>query len=471
MEQEFESAPSPGGDGDNRQWRLSLLWLALLILLVVVLQLSEVRIKRGGSGSGDRDQQALLTGDFLVKVHLAGFKGSSDQLALRYYKKAVPSPAAFRRMGVLKGGSAGRLFFSRLDWRDTTKGLTEKQIGKLRQEKAMWLRVYDSTRLSPEEASRYISRIRGLDLGPLADAAAAKVYERAGQYKKSLEVTLSARDASRHALVAGMLLVALMCVGGVLGLILAIVFFIDASARFAAAPTNGLPSPMLIRAFIIYLASYISLGAAVQLLADGAGLSASSTAVDVALLIVSAALAFAIGMLALAGGVKPYGRSWREVGFRTRSAGRDVAWGVAGYFSSLPFLFVAYIIAIVLQQTVFRHIQTPQQPFGGIVSRGGALDIFLVFLAASVVAPVVEETFFRGVLYSAFRGRWKVWPSVAVTSAIFAVIHPLPGGFVPIFALACVLALLRERSGSLLPGMVTHGVFNTVQLLMLMIIT
>lgn len=224
----------------------------------------------------------------------------------------------------------------------------------------------------------------------------------------------------------------------------------------------------------MYLASYVGLGAAAEMISDASGLTAIgkwSGAAYMGILIVTAAAAFALGLLTLIGGVKASGVDWREIGYRTSSACRDVVWGVGGYLASLPFLFVAVMISLGLQHTVFKNVRTPQQPFGDIVSRGTTLEVVLVFLAGAVVAPIVEETFFRGVLYSAFRGKLRVWPSVLLTSLVFASIHPLPGGFLPIFTLACVLGLLRERSGSVLPGMVCHGLFNFVQLLLVLIMS
>jgi membrane protease YdiL (CAAX protease family) len=92
-----------------------------------------------------------------------------------------------------------------------------------------------------------------------------------------------------------------------------------------------------------------------------------------------------------------------------------------------------------------------------------------------VVAPVVEETMFRGVLYRHLRGAssrlrpaLSVIVSALVVSFLFAVIHPQ--GFLgvpPLMALALAFTLVREWRGTLLPPMIAHAVNNGVATLML----
>src|SRR5262249_15293611 len=98
----------------------------------------------------------------------------------------------------------------------------------------------------------------------------------------------------------------------------------------------------------------------------------------------------------------------------------------------------------------------------------------LLFLA-SVVAPLVEETMFRGVLHRHLREasrRWGGFLSFLVSSAIisflFAAIHPQ--GWIaipPLMALAVGFSIAREWRGSLLPSMVAHGLHNGALLVML----
>jgi membrane protease YdiL (CAAX protease family) len=87
-------------------------------------------------------------------------------------------------------------------------------------------------------------------------------------------------------------------------------------------------------------------------------------------------------------------------------------------------------------------------------------------LVALLFAPVVEEVFFRGILYptikqAGFR-RLALW----VCAVLFGLAHLNLPTFIPLFALAVALTLLYEYMNNLLACMVAHCTFNTVNLLM-----
>ena len=76
-----------------------------------------------------------------------------------------------------------------------------------------------------------------------------------------------------------------------------------------------------------------------------------------------------------------------------------------------------------------------------------------------VVAPVAEELVFRGLGFAAFGP-----VAVPVTSLLFAVAHGLPSLVVEVAVAGLVLAEIRRRTGSVLPGMGVHMAFNGLAL-------
>jgi membrane protease YdiL (CAAX protease family) len=99
-------------------------------------------------------------------------------------------------------------------------------------------------------------------------------------------------------------------------------------------------------------------------------------------------------------------------------------------------------------------------------------QLVLALAVASLGAPIVEETMFRGVLYRHLREATKGWGTalsillgVGINATIFAAVHPQ--GLLAVPALASIgagLTLAREWRGSLVAPMVAHGFHNGLML-------
>jgi len=92
------------------------------------------------------------------------------------------------------------------------------------------------------------------------------------------------------------------------------------------------------------------------------------------------------------------------------------------------------------------------------LSRGLSMEsLVLFFFVAGVVAPLVEELLFRGLLYRAWEARWGWFPAMLATSALFAAYHPVPFGA---FVSSIVFVALLRRTGSLWAPILVHGFGN-----------
>jgi membrane protease YdiL (CAAX protease family) len=75
---------------------------------------------------------------------------------------------------------------------------------------------------------------------------------------------------------------------------------------------------------------------------------------------------------------------------------------------------------------------------------------------------MVEELLFRGALYPPLRGSCGPRLAVFLVALIFAVIHFDAMRFLPLLVGGVGLTWLLEKSRSLWPGIVAHGVWNLV---------
>jgi membrane protease YdiL (CAAX protease family) len=84
-------------------------------------------------------------------------------------------------------------------------------------------------------------------------------------------------------------------------------------------------------------------------------------------------------------------------------------------------------------------------------------------LVISLWVPFVEELTYRGLGFSLLQ-RFGTWPAIAAVGVLFGLAHGLILSLPVIVAFGCVLAWVRARTASVVPGMVLHGLFNVVAL-------
>ena len=88
-----------------------------------------------------------------------------------------------------------------------------------------------------------------------------------------------------------------------------------------------------------------------------------------------------------------------------------------------------------------------------------------LFFSIAIVAPVVEEIFFRGFIFGGLRTRFRWQWAAVISAAIFAGAHLELTFFLPAFFLGFLLAFLYEESNSIWPGMIVHMLLNSLAVL------
>ncbi len=124
------------------------------------------------------------------------------------------------------------------------------------------------------------------------------------------------------------------------------------------------------------------------------------------------------------------------------------------------------IVTVFLDSFSRDPFQNPQLDL--FIGEGFTPGVLMVsLLVTGALVPLMEEIVFRGLFYGWLRGRMSLAASVAISSALFAFMHGI-AFLIPIYALiGAVLALIAEKSGSVLTATVTHSVFNAINIMML----
>jgi membrane protease YdiL (CAAX protease family) len=154
-------------------------------------------------------------------------------------------------------------------------------------------------------------------------------------------------------------------------------------------------------------------------------------------------------------------------GIRQMSIARSLRYGAAS-------LFVVYLAMLgvrwVVQEWLF-HGNWPdnsmQEPIETLQASTGIFFKLVFGVAAVLIAPVAEETIFRGFLYGVTKRFSDRWFAAIFTSLIFAGVHRHVGSAVPLFTLAMGFSVAYEVTGCLVVPVAMHSMFNAFNLLLL----
>jgi membrane protease YdiL (CAAX protease family) len=144
-------------------------------------------------------------------------------------------------------------------------------------------------------------------------------------------------------------------------------------------------------------------------------------------------------------------------------AGREYA--AQGLRGALPRYFVeAVLVAAAAAALALGWVKVIEQAFPHATSEFPALrreiGLPMMLFVISLCPGVFEELAFRGLLQGRVMLLMGRMTTLLVVGAAFGVAHGITIGLPFHIGLGIWLAFLRDRSGSLLPGMIAHMIYN-----------
>ena len=157
--------------------------------------------------------------------------------------------------------------------------------------------------------------------------------------------------------------------------------------------------------------------------------------------------------------VKKRRLSWNAVGVRLPAGGQAFLLAAAALLGSLVFTS-AY--AFIVSNLGF-DVLTPEPLPAGLAGDGAVVALTALALGAWV--PFVEEVFFRGFLFAGLAARYGLYVGVAVSAALFALVHFSPATIIPIFVTGILFALVYHTTRSIWIPIAAHSAQNILALL------
>lgn len=156
----------------------------------------------------------------------------------------------------------------------------------------------------------------------------------------------------------------------------------------------------------------------------------------------------------------------RPLGLRGRGWARLVGIGIAGYAVFLTGLTIVAVAIGSLFGGVISLAQTTEEIIG---SARTPAEIGLYLVLVCVLAPIAEETIFRGYLYGGLRRFFPPRSAIVIGSALFAAVHLNTDAFLVVGLIGALLCYLYERTRSLVPGIVAHALHNGLVLAVMLL--
>jgi membrane protease YdiL (CAAX protease family) len=158
--------------------------------------------------------------------------------------------------------------------------------------------------------------------------------------------------------------------------------------------------------------------------------------------------------------VGKYNLRWSELGFRPPRRG--------GYWFPAPLFFAAFAILLV-NAGIASAAGTEAEGNLSDELFDSALLVVLLGILSLALAPVMEETFFRGFLFGGLRGRWGLLGAAFGSGFLFALAHFTGLSSLPLLPAIGMIGMLfawaYNYTGSLFAPIGAHFLFNLVAFL------
>ncbi|MEN9218035.1 MAG: CPBP family glutamic-type intramembrane protease [Gloeomargarita sp. DG_2_bins_126] len=159
---------------------------------------------------------------------------------------------------------------------------------------------------------------------------------------------------------------------------------------------------------------------------------------------------------------QPLGSHW----FNFRVRGRTLAWAIGGYLVAQPLVFLASLVNQSLLQG--RGGGNPLLPILAQTQDPWVLAIFAFVIV--VLAPLFEETIFRGFLLPSLTRRLPLGAAIVLSGMVFALAHLSVADVLPLTVLGILLGFVYTRERGLWTPILLHSFWNGGSLVALLVL-
>lgn len=153
------------------------------------------------------------------------------------------------------------------------------------------------------------------------------------------------------------------------------------------------------------------------------------------------------------------------LGLRRIVGWMDIGLGLAGYVVYFLIL-VGVTAALVKLVPAYNASQTQDLGFTTLFG----MERIVAFVVFVIIAPVAEEVMMRGFLFGNLRkAHMPLLPAMLIVSILFGIAHGQWNVGIDTFILSMIACYLREKTGTIWPGIIIHITKNCVAYMFLFV--
>lgn len=453
-EPEFQLTEEPHESGNPIAWVI----VGLVVLLLFVLNMA-------ASSTADRLPREVVEAERELELAVTTGRADAEQ-----FGKAAKENAKELLRAEGAGCDHALRVAAVLQWEygfgdpaDTVRGLSgNAKDERERRLNRIWKALYGNRRFLPGDIAEAPELLKDLGYPTVASLAEIHLMEKTGREQEAERLRKDLVKSPWRLLPAGLMLIALAGLA-IFGFAVMLRYLAQEPLRQRAygGPWGLAAGDSMAHVFLFYLLASVVLSMPLAVLPQGTG---SSGILLLSVEAVAAIVGLAVSLWFLFRVARQVGFFIQDIGLRGTLDFGSFRIGILGACASLGALVIGAIITLLL----FPGSMQDTNPIAELAATGGIWGAILALVRGVVIAPVAEEIFFRGVL---FMGLWRrlgsFWWAAVLSSLAFAAVHPtLLGGLLPLMGVGIVACVLLRETGSLIPCVVMHAVYNGLLLVL-----
>jgi uncharacterized protein len=217
---------------------------------------------------------------------------------------------------------------------------------------------------------------------------------------------------------------------------------------------------------VFWFAAFLGLSFTFRPLLQQLGIRPGNSALDQALFsLLSYGSLMLVGLSIIYVSIKPFVPNplrWLPLKLK----GNWALWSIGGYLAALPLV----VVVSLLSQKIFREQGGSNPILEIILNNQNRITIVILYLMVAVLAPIFEETLFRGFFLTSLTRYLPDWAAIICSGSLFAFAHLTASDLLPLTLLGMMLGYVYLRTENLLTSILLHSLWNSGSFLGLLVL-